>query len=97
MPGMNRKGPEGKGPNTGRGLGKCTTNEEIETQETEVEERPGRGMAHRRGFGGGRGMGRGQGPGQGRGQGRGGRMGKGPGQGRGLGRGRRSNAESEDK
>lgn len=53
MPGLNRTGPTGAGPMTGRQLGRCTGNE---------EDFPGRGFRNiRRGFRGrfGRGGGRG--------------------------------------
>jgi len=81
MPGLDRKGPEGKGPRTGRGLGRCNDKQNINVNE-EQEEFPGRGMAYSRGFGGGRGGGRGRG------------MGRGPGRGRGFGRA--SQEESEE-
>lgn len=72
MPGLNRKGPEGKGSMTGRGLGKCNPqneNDQIEPNTENDEARGsarglgrGRGRGFRRGFGnqggGGRGMGR---------------------------------------
>jgi len=50
MPNKDGKGPEGKGPRTGRGLGKCTPAENEKLDET----RPRRGM----GRGQGRGFGR---------------------------------------
>ena len=89
MPGMNRKGPEGMGPKTGRGLGRCNGEERAERQACENEMRPGRG---RRGFGGG---GRGNGAGMGRGEGRGRGQGMGRGRGKEPGRGRRNNEQSE--
>lgn len=76
MPGFNGKGPEGAGPATGRGRGKCKpsnlkrSTENDKLQEQEIPE-SGRGMGLRRGYcGGGRGLGRGGGRGFGRGQGR---------------------------
>ena len=69
MPGLDRKGPQGDGPRTGRGLGKC--NDDKDTAQNETPQRGiGRGGEPR---GGGRGRGRGQGGGGGQGQGRGGR------------------------
>lgn len=53
MPGLNRTGPAGAGPMTGRQLGSCTRN---------VEDFPGRGHRNfRRGFRGGFGRGSGRG------------------------------------
>jgi hypothetical protein len=80
MPGFDRKGPEGKGPMTGRKMGYCGGNK----PDTDVPR--GRGFGRGEGFGAGRGLGRGLGRGFGRGQGRG--LGRGFG-GRGLGYGRR--------
>jgi hypothetical protein len=60
MPGFNRKGPEGEGPLTGRGLGKCRGEGERNNSETENQDFPprgrgrfdlGRGLARRRGRG----------------------------------------------
>jgi hypothetical protein len=63
MPGLDRTGPQGKGSGTGRGLGKC--NPENNMQEND---QPGRGMRWRDRFGrksqGGRGLGRGMGNGR---------------------------------
>ncbi len=80
----NGRGPDEKGPMTGRGLGNCTR--DIETEETDrigfIGPRgPARGLG--RGFGGG--------PGRrfGRGNGAGGGLGRGMGLGRGRGMGRR--------
>jgi len=63
MPGLNRTGPLGEGPRTGRGLGLC--NPRSGGLATRFAWGAGRG----RGFGRGRGLGRGFGPGMGRGQG----------------------------
>lgn len=66
MPGRDKRGPEGRGPMTGRGLGPCAGPERRE--ETGTEELPRRGGGFGRGFGRGRGGGAGRG---GRGRGRG--------------------------
>ena len=50
MPNMNGSGPEGKGPKTGRGLGKCN-----KTSPDEMHEKLGRGMGLKRRSGGGQG------------------------------------------
>jgi hypothetical protein len=77
MPREDRTGPQGQGPKTGRGMGKCGSKGGAPTS-------PGQG-----GMGsGGRGQGRGAGKGAGRGTDRG--TGRGGGQGGGKGRGRRS-------
>lgn len=68
MPGEDRTGPMGKGPRTGRGLGRCGTpdKEQKDTEGTpENQENEG-------GWGRGRGEGQGRGRGRGRGFGRGG-------------------------
>ncbi|MBN2637173.1 MAG: DUF5320 domain-containing protein [Prolixibacteraceae bacterium] len=51
MPKLNETGPEGKGPKTGRGLGKCKKN----TFE-ELLQKLGRGIGKRRKSGGGQGQ-----------------------------------------
>ncbi len=53
MPKMNGKGPEGKGSETGRGLGKCK-----EHDEKELLEKLGKGQGKRRKEGGGEGQGK---------------------------------------
>lgn len=53
MPKMNGKGPEGKGPETGRGLGKCGN-----LSQEELVQKLGKGMGKRRKSGGGEGMGK---------------------------------------
>jgi len=53
MPKMNGTGPEGKGPKTGRGLGKCK-----KSTPEELNENLGKGMGKRRKSGGGKGMGK---------------------------------------
>ena len=66
MPGLNRKGPQGDGPMTGRKMGRCNPNNKGKTDDEILQNRdsslePSQGM--------GRGMGRCQG-GPGRGLGR---------------------------
>jgi hypothetical protein len=63
MPGYDKKGPDGKGPNTGRGLGYCTGNKSSGGQADETEQRPIRRERNLRGMG--RGFGRGLGRGRG--------------------------------
>ena len=62
MPGLNGTGPNGHGPMTGRGMGRCRIAENTVVQ-TETEEFPGFGRQGRRGGrnmnGQGRGFGRG--------------------------------------
>lgn len=53
MPKMNGKGPEGKGPGTGRGVGKCRKH-----TTGELNEKLGTGMGKRRKSDGGQGMGK---------------------------------------
>lgn len=74
MPGLNRRGPQGEGPMTGRRMGRCNPDNKGKTDDEILQNRdssaePGQGMG--RGFGLGRrfGLGRGQG-GAGRGLGR---------------------------
>lgn len=91
MPGRDRRGPQGEGPRTGRGMGPCGTpkNTDDATTNPVAEENTNRNEA---GFGRGlgRGFGRGFGRGAGRGMGRGNDAGLGRGgAGRGLGRGGR--------
>lgn len=52
MPQMNSKGPEGKGPKTGRGLGRCKITSPAE------ESGLGKGLGKRRQSGGGQGVGK---------------------------------------
>lgn len=52
MPGLNRKGPEGQGPKTGRGMGRCNP-------DFNEENFPQQGLGRRNGRGRGRGNGRG--------------------------------------
>ncbi len=59
MPRFDRTGPEGKGAQTGRGMGKCNSgnqkNKDL-SDEADLKNRPGRGAAQ--GKGGSRGLGR---------------------------------------
>ena len=50
---MNGTGPEGKGPKTGRGLGKCKKSTPVE-----LNEKLGKGLGKRRKSGGGEGRGK---------------------------------------
>lgn len=84
MPGLNRRGPNGEGSRTGRGLGRCNPQNKGKTEEEILQSRmennsneeffygrdqqQGYGMGRRRGRGNGLGLGRGQGPRQGRNQ-----------------------------
>jgi hypothetical protein len=54
MPQLNHTGPEGKGPKTGRKLGKCRKTEIEKSQMGEL----GKGMGKRRHSGGGMGKGK---------------------------------------
>lgn len=80
MPQGDRTGPQGQGPKTGRGMGKCGP----KGGDPAPQGQGGMGTGQGQGRGAGRGAGRGKGQGAGRGTGRSG------GQGRGKGRGRRS-------
>jgi hypothetical protein len=80
MPQKDRTGPQGQGPKTGRGMGKCGPKSGFSGPQGQGGIRTGRGQ----GRGSGRGAGRGQGSGRGAGQG------QGNGRGAGQGRGRRS-------
>ena len=67
MPGFDKTGPEGRGSQTGRGLGRCKPNNENNDQ-LSTEDYPrrfgmnrGRGLARFFRFGKGRGMGSGSG------------------------------------
>ncbi|MDD4226349.1 MAG: DUF5320 domain-containing protein [Mariniphaga sp.] len=53
MPKLNGTGPEGKGPQTGRGLGKCKK-QPVET----LLQKLGKGLGKRRKSGGGEGQGK---------------------------------------
>jgi hypothetical protein len=56
MPGMNHTGPEGKGPRTGRSLGRCR--KPADTTPDSDEYQLGKGMGLKRKSGGGKGKGR---------------------------------------
>jgi hypothetical protein len=63
MPGLNSTGPEGKGPRTGRGLGRCKPNDQENNFSHANENEPralGKGLGRRlgKGIGAGRGLGR---------------------------------------
>ena len=60
MPGFNRRGPEGEGPMTGRGLGRCNENANRREDDRDFDER-GTGRRWRFRFGGDRGFGSGRG------------------------------------
>ena len=68
MPGGDRTGPRGEGPLTGRGMGNCVNN--VNVQNGTGLGPCGNGMPRGMGRGLGRGMGRGRGPGRGPGRGR---------------------------
>ncbi|OQY33455.1 MAG: hypothetical protein B6241_07790 [Spirochaetaceae bacterium 4572_59] len=95
MPGGNRQGPEGRGPQTGRGMGYCganTVNNNNTAAQNQgpviqgpVNQAAGLGWAAGRGAGLGRGAG--FGAGLGRAVGRGAGLGRGAGRGAGFGRG----------
>ena len=53
MPKMNGTGPDGKGPKTGRGLGRCK-----KSSPDDINEKLGKGMGTRRKSGGGKGKGK---------------------------------------
>ncbi|HLV09304.1 MAG TPA: DUF5320 domain-containing protein [Halanaerobiales bacterium] len=65
MPGGDRRGPEGAGPMTGRGLGGCADGRNLAPGAAEIPAagypaRPRRYMAYRRGAGNGRAVGAGR-------------------------------------
>lgn len=62
MPGLDRKGPQGDGPKTGRGLGKCNPDKKNQDENSGNAEY-GQGLGRRTGRGqrAGRGRGRGMG------------------------------------
>ena len=77
MPGLNRRGPLGEGPRTGRGLGRCNPQNKGKTEEEILQSRMENnsneesffGRGRQLGYGMGRGLGRGNGLGLGRGRG----------------------------
>lgn len=68
MPGLNRRGPQGEGPMTGRRMGRCNPDNQGKTddeilQNKDLSQESGQGMGHGFGFvrgqgGRGRGLGR---------------------------------------
>jgi hypothetical protein len=72
MPGLNRKGPLGEGPMTGKKMGRCNpenrgkTEEEITQNRNPESSEPNKTMGWGLGRGRGRGLGRGLGLGRGR-------------------------------
>jgi hypothetical protein len=74
MPGLNRQGPNGEGPMTGRRMGRCNPDKKGKTDDEILQNRdssvqPDQDIVRVQGFGRGRGLGRGQGrPGQGLGR-----------------------------
>jgi hypothetical protein len=87
MPGLNRRGPQGEGPMTGRRMGRCIPENKGKTDEEILQsgdsafhqgQATGRGL----GYGHGRGLGFGRGFGRGIGLGRGMGFRRGPGFGR---------------
>ena len=87
MPGFDRKGPNGEGPKTGRGLGKCNPERDNELNMEDDELRGGRGRRFQFGQGWWKGRGRGAGLGRRADRGTGGGTGGGTGRGFGPGRG----------
>ena len=74
MPGLNRKGPNGEGPMTGRRMGRCNPDNKGKTDDEIIQDRmssssanqemgygQGRGRGFGRGFGARGGLGRGRG------------------------------------
>lgn len=71
MPGLNRRGPNGDGPMTGRRMGRCNPDNKGRTDEEIMQNRNPGNFETTRGFGWGVGRGRGRGLGLGRGRFRG--------------------------
>jgi|ADurb_Cas_02_Slu_FD_contig_61_899693_length_1863_multi_2_in_0_out_0_2 hypothetical protein len=80
MPGMNRRGPEGEGPMSGRGRGRCNPSNRASNY-LDTSERAGMSTPFRQSQGRGRGQGQGLGQGAGRNQVSGRGLGQGQGQG----------------
>lgn len=57
MPRLDQTGPQGKGPNTGRGLGKCTGKVKSDSDNTDHLEVMGQGNRRRMRMGGRKGAG----------------------------------------
>ncbi len=70
MPQGDRTGPQGQGPKTGRGRGKCNPKGVIPAPQDQNGKGTGRGQGRGSGRGAGRGTGRGGGQGNGKGRGR---------------------------
>jgi hypothetical protein len=70
MPQGDRTGPQGQGPKTGRGMGKCGPKGGTPTPQEQGGSGTGRGQGRGSGRGAGRGSGRGGGQGSGKGRGR---------------------------
>lgn len=72
MPGLNRRGPNGEGPMTGRKMGRCNPDNKGKTDDEILQNRnetnQGQGNFFGRGLGRGKGRGFGKGLGLGRGQ-----------------------------
>ncbi len=72
MPGLNRRGPNGEGPMTGRKMGRCNPDNKGKTDDEILQSRnetsQGQGNFFGRGLGRGKGHGFGKGLGLGRGQ-----------------------------
>jgi hypothetical protein len=66
MPGKDGKGPQGMGPKTGKGLGKCNSTNGLPLTPQQSEMRDNKGPGH----GNGQGQGSGQGGGRGKGRGK---------------------------
>jgi hypothetical protein len=88
MPGLNRRGPEGEGPMTGRGRGRCNPSNRA-VNSFDASAGSGMNAPFRLGAAGSMGQGAGRGMGQGVGRGMGQGAGRGLGQGQGLRMGRR--------
>ncbi len=68
MPRGDGTGPQGRGPRTGRGIGKCDLQDGTPVPQGQGGIRTGRGQGRGSGQGEGRGQGKGRGTGQGRGR-----------------------------
>jgi hypothetical protein len=68
MLGKDRTGPQGQGPKTGRGLGKCSSKGGNRAPQDQDGMGTGRGQGRRSGKGAGRGQGKGRGAEQGQGR-----------------------------
>ncbi len=66
MPGLNRKGPQGKGPGTGRKMGRCNPDNKGKTDEEILQKRSSHQTGKNQASGSGRGGRSGKGMGMGR-------------------------------